>query len=279
VAASDRVAAGDRRFRILQRVGILSGFTAGAWLGGAEAPTWGAVFFNELRGAGPGARLGVVGGALVMFGGATLVAIASAGEPPAAHPFRGAAAALTAGVLWGTMYIRYREAYVTGMSPLSFVTFFTVGELGMMSALAFGYAGGAGPLWRELASARGVLFLAAVRGDRPAIVALSTASGGERSRWQEAARRERERYQVQPGYGRTPTKECATSAVAAEPARRTWVDWLVVGAATAGFVAFGAVARRPGLPFDGGWVALLVGAMLALPVVCGRALWRTTRFE
>ena len=38
--------------------------------------------------------------------------------------------------LWGTMYIPYRKAYLTGMNPLSFVTFFTFGELGMMAALA-----------------------------------------------------------------------------------------------------------------------------------------------
>jgi len=43
------------------------------------------------------------------------------------------------------------------MNPLSFVTFFTFGELGMMSALAVSYLGVA-PLLRELQSARDVLF-------------------------------------------------------------------------------------------------------------------------
>jgi drug/metabolite transporter (DMT)-like permease len=43
------------------------------------------------------------------------------------------------------------------MNPLSFVTFFTFGEVGMMSALAVGYTGLA-PLWQELLSARGVIF-------------------------------------------------------------------------------------------------------------------------
>jgi sugar transport protein len=55
------------------------------------------------------------------------------------------------------MYIPYRKAYLTGMNPLSFVTFFTFGELGMMSALAIGYTGLA-PLWQELLSARSVIF-------------------------------------------------------------------------------------------------------------------------
>jgi drug/metabolite transporter (DMT)-like permease len=235
------------RARKLQLLGILSGFTAGAWLGAAEAPTklvsiglspivislvmvvgvflarwsvpalilgtssvradvrraphliiwallagclwavantmtifairdvglsiafplwnsnsllgilWGFLFFNELRQAGWRRWLGVLGGALVMCFGAALLAIESSTQAPAAHSFRGVWAALGAGVLWGTMYIPYRKAYLTGMNPLSFVTFFTFGELGMMSALAISYLG-VGPLLRELQSARDIIF-------------------------------------------------------------------------------------------------------------------------
>lgn len=235
------------RAKKLQLLGILSGFTAGAWLGAAEAPTklvsigispmavslimvigvflarwslpalilgtssvradvrraphliiwailagclwavantltifairdiglsiafplwnsnsllgilWGVLFFNELRQAGWRRWTGVLGGALVMCAGATLLAIASSTQGPAGHSLRGVWAALGAGVLWGTMYIPYRKAYLTGMNPLSFVTFFTFGELGTMSALAIGYTGLA-PLWQELLSARGVIF-------------------------------------------------------------------------------------------------------------------------
>ncbi len=118
---------------------------------------WGFLFFNELRQAGWRRWAGVLGGALVMCVGAALLAIASSSEAPAAHSMRGVWAALGAGVLWGTMYIPYRKAYLTGMNPLSFVTFFTFGELGMMSALAISYLGLA-PLWRELMGARDVLF-------------------------------------------------------------------------------------------------------------------------
>jgi len=56
------------------------------------------------------------------------------------------------------MYIPYRKAYLTGMNPLSFVTFFTVGELGMMGAIAVGDRGGVTPLVAELVRARDVLF-------------------------------------------------------------------------------------------------------------------------
>jgi hypothetical protein len=55
------------------------------------------------------------------------------------------------------MYIPYRKAYLTGMNPLSFLTFFTVGELVTMIALAVGYKG-ATALWQQLMSARSLLF-------------------------------------------------------------------------------------------------------------------------
>lgn len=119
---------------------------------------WGIVFFNELRGADWRRWFGVLGGALLMFAGATALAIASSAQAARGDAFRGVIAALSAGVLWGTMYIPYRKAYLTGMSPLSFITFFSVGELGMMTTLAVVYSGGVTPLWHELAGARHVLF-------------------------------------------------------------------------------------------------------------------------
>ncbi|MBI2535513.1 MAG: hypothetical protein HYW06_00740, partial [Gemmatimonadetes bacterium] len=119
---------------------------------------WGALLFNELRGAGAARWLGVLGGAGVMFVGAALLALAAPTQAPAGNPLRGVAAALGAGVLWGTMYIPYRKAYLTGMNPLSFVTFFTIGELGMMSGLALAYLDGPAGVMTELARARGVVF-------------------------------------------------------------------------------------------------------------------------
>ena len=92
-----------------------------------------------------------------MFGGATLLAMASSHEAAPGKAALGIAAALGAGILWGTMYIPYRKAYLTGMNPLSFITFFTIGELVTMTVLAVGYRG-ATPLWHELVSARAVLF-------------------------------------------------------------------------------------------------------------------------
>ena len=118
---------------------------------------WGFLLFNELHYAGWKRWLGVIGGALSMFAGATLLAIASSHQAVPGKATFGVLAALGAGILWGTMYIPYRKAYLTGMNPLSFITFFTIGELITMILLALGYRGPA-PLWSELTSARPVLF-------------------------------------------------------------------------------------------------------------------------
>jgi drug/metabolite transporter (DMT)-like permease len=118
---------------------------------------WGFLLFKELHYAGWKRWLGVLGGAVCMFGGATLLAIASSHQAAPGKAALGIFAALGAGILWGTMYIPYRKAYLTGMNPLSFITFFTVGELVTMTVLAVSYRG-ATPLWHELVGAREVLF-------------------------------------------------------------------------------------------------------------------------
>jgi len=118
---------------------------------------WGFLLFNELHYAGWKRWLGVLGGAVCMFGGATLLAIASSHQAAPGKAALGIFAALGAGILWGTMYIPYRKAYLTGMNPLSFITFFTVGELVTMTVLAVAYRG-ATPLWLELVGAKSVMF-------------------------------------------------------------------------------------------------------------------------
>lgn len=236
------------RSRALQRIGILSGFAAGAWLGAAEAPAklvtlgippillslimvmgvflarwsvpallqgtgairfdvrkaphlvlwavvagilwaiantltiyairdiglsiafplwnsnsllgvvWGVLLFRELHGATRARWLAVVGGSLAMVAGGTLLALASAAHTTPEHAARGLIAALTAGLLWGTMYIPYRKAYLTGMSPLSFITFFSIGELATMLILALWFTGGPASLVHGLVNARAVIF-------------------------------------------------------------------------------------------------------------------------
>jgi drug/metabolite transporter (DMT)-like permease len=417
------------RARQLQLLGILSGFTAGAWLGAAEAPTklvsmgispvvislimvigvflarwslpalilgtssiradvgraphlviwallagclwavantltifairdiglsiafplwnsnsllgifWGFLFFNELRQAGWRRWAGVLGGALVMCIGAAVLAVASSSQGPAAHSLNGVWAALGAGILWGTMYIPYRKAYLTGMNPLSFVTFFTFGELGMMTALAVSY-NGVQPLWQELVSARGVTFWLMLGGFIWVIgdlfqqyaakyvgisrgiplsnsnqlwgllwgilvfgelhgkghatyvqviggsllmmlgvgaIAFSSTTGKEQTHWREAAQRESRRYSIAPAYveARLQGRQAAGEA----PPKRSAVDWVLIAGATAVFVGFARVAQVPKLSFHWGPAMVLSLALLVLLMVCGVALWRTTRFN
>ncbi len=121
---------------------------------------WGWFFFGELRGAGLKNWAKVVGGAVAILGGAVLLGYASASEPSSsAHrALAGIAAAVGAGLMFGTMYIPYRKAYLSGMNPVSFVTVFTVGELVTMSTLAIRFRGGLGPLLAELTQAQPALF-------------------------------------------------------------------------------------------------------------------------
>jgi drug/metabolite transporter (DMT)-like permease len=416
------------RLRVLQAVGVFCGFTAGAWLGGAEAPIkmasagvspitvslimvagvflarwsipafirgtsyvrndvrqaphlivwailagcmwavantmtiyairdvglsiafplwntnsllgifWGFALFNELREAAWRRWAGVLGGALAMFGGATLLAFASSTQAPADKAAFGVIAALGAGILWGTMYIPYRKAYLTGMNPLSFITFFTVGELGTMTIVALSYRGPA-PLWHEIVGARALLFwvmlggLVWVIGDLfqqyaakyigisrgvplsntnqlwgllwgilvfhelqgaghrvqaqviggsilmalgAAAIALSSASGREHSRWQQAAEREGKKYGVENAYVRAAMEGREFEG---GRRRRSLIDWLLVGGVTAIFVALAAMARVPRMDIDLRSAAAIAVAMFALVISCGIALWRATRFN
>ena len=60
--------------------------------------------------------------------------------------------------MWGTMYVPYRKAYLSGMNPLSFVTAFTVGELGTVLALTLALDGGIHSTAFQLFQSRGVVF-------------------------------------------------------------------------------------------------------------------------
>ena len=300
---------------------------------------WGFLFFNELRQAGWRRRAGVLGGALVMCAGATLLAIASSGHGPEAHSLHGVWAALGAGILWGTMYIPYRKAYLTGMNPLSFVTFFSFGELGMMSVLSVSSLGLA-PLWHELLAARGVIFwlmlggfvwvigdifqqyaakyvgisrgiplsnsnqlwgllwgilvfselhgrssstyLEVIGGSLlmmlgVAAIAFSSATGQEQSRWKAAAIRESDRYDVAADFveARMDGRQLAGEL---KPSRSA-LDWFLVIAATSIFVIFAAMARVPQMSLHWGPAALLTAVLILFLIICGLALWRTTRFN
>jgi glucose uptake protein GlcU len=106
---------------------------------------WGWLLFGELKGASGKNVAKVLLGALAIIVAAVMLGFSTihGGGPHADHAVRGILAAAGASLLWGTMYIPYRKAYISGMNPLSFVTVFTVGELGTVFALLLALDGGA----------------------------------------------------------------------------------------------------------------------------------------
>lgn len=121
---------------------------------------FGWLLFNELHGAGRRQKALVLGGASLIVGGAYVLAYATAAHSgvPSQKVFAGISAALGAGLLWGTMYIPYRKAYLSGMNPLSFVTLFTVGEILTMGLLAAIFLGGAKAVSDSILAAKPALF-------------------------------------------------------------------------------------------------------------------------
>jgi drug/metabolite transporter (DMT)-like permease len=121
---------------------------------------WGWALFHELEGASGKSWARVAGGAAAIVLGSVLLSALSV-HAMAATPGRalsGIAAALGAGLLWGTMYVPYRKAYLSGINPLSFVTIFTFGELGMMFLLAAILPGGFPALRGQLVLMRPSIF-------------------------------------------------------------------------------------------------------------------------
>jgi len=120
---------------------------------------WGCLLFKELHGSKAKDWAKVIGGAAAIVFGAAVLAIATAQQSGApGRAATGIIAALGAGCMFGTMYIPYRKAYISGMNPLSFVTIFTFGELGTILTMGLIFYGGAAPLGAELARARTMLF-------------------------------------------------------------------------------------------------------------------------
>ncbi|MGB0125288.1 MAG: GRP family sugar transporter [Silvibacterium sp.] len=117
---------------------------------------WGWFFFHELKGAGARNWGKVLGGAMAIVISAVMLSAASihSGTISSERAASGVIAALGAGLLWGTMYVPYRKAYLSGMNPLSFVTVFTFGELGTMGLLALTLHDGGARITTELHALR-----------------------------------------------------------------------------------------------------------------------------
>ncbi len=105
---------------------------------------WGWLLFGELRGASRRNIAKVLLGAIAIVSAAVMLGFSTIHGGGAQHgqAVGGVLAAAGASLLWGTMYVPYRKAYISGMNPLSFVTVFTFGELGTCLALVLALDGG-----------------------------------------------------------------------------------------------------------------------------------------
>jgi glucose uptake protein GlcU len=121
---------------------------------------WGRLLFRELDGAGARNMLKVIAGAIAIVAAAIMLGFSTihGGTSASPHAIRGLIAAGGASLMWGTMYVPYRKAYLSGMNPLSFVTAFTVGELGTMLLLTWTLDGGVHSSAFQLAHSRQLLF-------------------------------------------------------------------------------------------------------------------------
>jgi len=300
---------------------------------------WGWLLFNELRGAGWSR---VLVGALAIVGGACVLAYATSQKSIAAPggAALGIAAALTAGLLWGTMYIPYRKAYISGMNPLSFVTVFTFGELGTVWALAVVFDGGVQGVMGELGRARPAMFwlflggfcwvlgdlfqnyatkyvgisrgiplsntnqlwglawgvlvfgelagqgtmahVLVVAGSLLMILgagAISTAeaSESEQASWKAAMERECARYGLDSA--RVASSLMGEDPLAREKPGRRWWEVVIAAAAVALFGWLAARATHQQVAVNVWWMAVLLVLTLACLIVCGRMLWKRTRFS
>jgi drug/metabolite transporter (DMT)-like permease len=121
---------------------------------------WGWLLFHELEGASAVTWAKVAGGAAAIIIGSVMLSLLSVHSMGAAHgrAVAGIAAAFGAGLLWGTMYVPYRKAYLSGINPLSFVTIFTFGEVGTMLCLGAILPSSLHGLARELLTMRSSIF-------------------------------------------------------------------------------------------------------------------------
>lgn len=105
---------------------------------------WGRLVFGELKGATRKNTAKVVLGALAIVAAAVMLGFSTihADTQHSGRAASGILAAVGASLLWGTMYVPYRKAYISGMNPLSFVTVFTIGELSTVLALVLTLDGG-----------------------------------------------------------------------------------------------------------------------------------------
>jgi drug/metabolite transporter (DMT)-like permease len=300
---------------------------------------WGRVLFGELKGADAKSIAKVLLGSIAIVASAVMLGFSTThGSGSSEHlAWGGILAAVGASLLWGTMYVPYRKAYISGMNPLSFVTVFIVGQLATMLFLVLAFDGGfrspvfhpsqlqpilfwlflAGSIWvvgdlcqqfaakyigigrgiplantnqfwgvawgvlvfGELAAANFAYKLLVVAGSvimilGAILVGSAVAKGSELTSTQDALLRECNRY------GLSYQKAVAAYGGADDrPGKRAWWDYCIIAVGVGVFVWLGIHASGPVLKMNLQWLSVLAVLPIISLIVCGVALWKTTRFS
>jgi glucose uptake protein GlcU len=302
---------------------------------------WGRILFRELEGAGIRCIAKVIGGSVCIIAAAVLLGFSALhGTSLTDHrTANGVLAALAASLMWGTMYVPYRKAYLSGMNPLSFVTIFTVGELSTMLCLTWALDGGSnssafhldrtgpylfwlflggfvwviGDMFQQFAAKYlgigrgiplsntnqlwGLAWAALVFGELASadirhrllvvvgsvimllgalLISTAKASQKEDSSRNIAMERECERYGLD-------YRDVLRAQSGQEPpgpsAPLRWWDYVILFVAITVFLVLGARSTVPPLTMNLRWVAVLTLVLLVSLAVCGRALYKLTRFS
>ena len=110
-------------------------------------------------------------------------------------------------------------------------------------------------------------------------IALSSVTGKEHGRWQEAAHREGKRYGVSAEYVQAGLAgENSNDEIAGKRAR-TWLDWSIVVIATAIFIGLAAMTRVPDIALNWTAISVLSAILVIFLAAGGAALWKATRFN
>jgi hypothetical protein len=110
-------------------------------------------------------------------------------------------------------------------------------------------------------------------------VAISTAAppASEQASWRAAMSRECARYHLDPASVEAAGK--GDDPLSSKVLGRRWWDIPIVATAVGVFIWLARGTSRPPMAMNSAWVVLLTIAMLAFLFVCGRLLWKLTRFS
>ena len=108
------------------------------------------------------------------------------------------------------------------------------------------------------------------------LIGSAVASGKEHISWNDAVRRECDRYDLD--YSRT-LQSLSGNEFDQQTKKRRWWDYLILVVAVSFFIWFARTAVVPPIAINYFWLAVLSGLLLVVLAIGVFRLWRSTRFS